>query len=48
MLLLITFLISFSNILRKIIEQNVLGVSYNSLLGFGIMIDDNFLKWEGQ
>ena len=29
-------------------EQNVLGVSYNSLLGFGIMIDSDFLKWEGQ
>ena len=28
--------------------QNVLGVSYNGLLGLGIMIDVDFLKWEDQ
>jgi len=28
--------------------QNVLEVLYNGLLGFGIMIDIDFLKWEGQ
>jgi len=27
-------------------EWKVLKVSYNGLLGFGIIIDDNFLKWD--
>ena len=29
-------------------DQNILEVSYDSLLDFGIIIDINFLKWEGQ
>ena len=41
---LIAFLISFSNIFRRIMGWNVLEVSYNDLLGFGIIIDIDFLK----
>jgi len=29
-------------------NQNILGESYEDLLGFRIMIEANFLKWEGQ
>ena len=37
---------SFPIILRRMMSQNVLGVLYNGLLGFGIMINIDFLKWE--
>jgi len=39
-----TFSISFSTILRRIIDQKVLGILYKDLYGFGIMIDVDFLK----
>ena len=43
-----TFLISLPNILRSIIGWKDLGWSYDCLLGLGITIVDNFLKWLGQ
>ena len=39
---------SFPIVLRKKMGQNVLEIPYNSLLGFGIIINVNFLKWKGQ
>ena len=35
---------SFPNILRRTISQNILRESYEGLLGFGVMIEVNFLK----
>ena len=43
-LLLTTFSMSFPIILRRTMGQNILEVSYDSLLDFGIIIDINFLK----
>ena len=43
-LLFIAFLISFPIVLRRIMGQNVLEISYNGLLGFGIIIDIDILK----
>ena len=45
-LMLIDFSISFPNMLRRIIDQDVLGILYNGLLGFGIIIDVDFLKYD--
>jgi len=42
--LLIAFLISFLIVLSSTMGQKDLGVLYEDLLGFGIMIDKNFLK----
>ena len=44
--MLIDFSISFPNMLRRIIDQDVLGILYNGLLGFGIIIDVDFLKYD--
>ena len=41
-----TFLISFPSILRKTIGWNVLGLLYDGLLDFGMIIDIKFLKCE--
>ena len=38
---------SFFSILRRMISQNILGESYNALLGFGIIKID-ILKYEDQ
>ena len=46
--LLMTFLISFSNVFRRTIGLSILEKSYNTLLSFRMMIDDDFLKWSGQ
>ena len=43
-----TFLISLPSVLSKTIGLNVFVESYNTLLGFGIMIDNDILKWDGQ
>jgi len=42
-----TFSMSFSIVLRRIIGLKNLGESYDSLLSFGMMINMNTLKWEG-
>ena len=47
-LLSITFLISFPKVLRSIIGLKDLGKSYDSLLGFGIIMDMDILKWDSQ
>ena len=47
-LLLITLSINLPNILRRIIGQKILGVLYKDLLDFGIIIDIDFLKCDGQ
>ena len=47
-LLPITFLISFPIVLRRIIGLKDLEELYNSLLDFGMIIDVNTLKWDGQ
>jgi len=39
---------SFPSVLKRIIGKNVFGELYASLLGLGIMINVNFLKYEGQ
>ena len=39
---------SFSIVLRKTIGLKDLGELYNSLLGLGITMDMEVLKWEGQ
>jgi len=39
---------SFPSILKRIIGQNVLGELYASLLYLKIIINVNFLKYEGQ
>ena len=44
----ITFLISFPMVLRRTIGLNVLEELYASLLDFGITINEEILKWEGQ
>ena len=44
----ITFLISFPSMLRSTIGLKNLGESYTVLLGFGITIVIEFLKWLGQ
>ena len=43
-----TFLINLPTVLSKTISQNDLGESYEDLLGLGIMIIVDFLKWDGQ
>ena len=47
-LLLMTFSISFPNMLRRIIEQNIFGKLYTSLFDLGMIINVKFLKCEGQ
>jgi len=47
-LLLITFLINLPNVLRRTMGQNIFELLYKDLLGFGIMIDIDFLKWDVQ
>ena len=39
---------SLLGVLRKMIGLKALGVLYNSLLGFGMIIVIDVLKWEGQ
>jgi len=39
---------SFPSVLRRTIGQNVLGLLYNSLLSFKMIINNNFLKCEDQ
>jgi len=43
-----TFLISFPKVLRSTIGLKDLGKLYNTLLGFGITMVIEFLKWLGQ
>jgi len=43
-----TFLISFSKLLRRIMGLKDLGESYNSLLGLGMIIVDEVLKCKDQ
>jgi len=43
-----TFSISFFKIFRRTMQQNILGESYNTLLGLGMIMKDNFLKWDCQ
>ena len=43
-----SFSMSFSNVLRRTIGQNIFGKSYNTLLGFGIIIKVDILKCNGQ
>jgi len=40
------FSMSFSKVLMRIIEQNILGELYNALLGFGMIIEVDILKWD--
>ena len=47
-LLLIMFLISFFSILRRTIEQKTLGILYKDLKDFGMIIDNDILKCDGQ
>ena len=47
-LLPMTFLMSLSGILSKTIGLNAFRESYDILFGFGIIMDKNVLKWEGQ
>ena len=42
-----TFLISFPNILRRTMGLNDFGESYNFLLGLGMMIVNEDLKYNG-
>jgi len=39
---------SFPNVLRRIIGQNIFGESYNTLLGFGMIIKVDILKCNSQ
>ena len=41
-----TFSISLTKVLRRIMGLNAFGESYNILLGFGITIVVEILKWE--
>jgi len=43
-----TFSMSFPDVLRRTIGLNTLGELYNSLLGLGMMINVDTLKYEGQ
>ena len=43
-----TFSTSFPMVLRKMIGLKDLGESYNFLLGLGIIMNVEFLNWEGQ
>ena len=43
-----TFSISFSKVFRRIMEQNILGESYDTLLSLWMIIENDFLKWDGQ
>jgi len=47
-LLLITFLMSFPRVLKRMMGQKVLGESYEALLGLGITMVMDCLKWIGQ
>ena len=44
----INFSISLLSMFKRIIGLNILGVLYNILLGLGMMIDIDSLKWHGQ
>jgi len=44
----ICFLISFLKVFRRTMSQKILGESYNALFSFGIIIEVNILKWNGQ
>ena len=46
-LLLITFSISLPSIFKRIMGLNILEVLYNALLGLGMIIDIDSLKWDG-
>ena len=43
-----TFLISFPSMFRRAMDLKAFGKSYDSLLGFGMMIDVEILKYEDQ
>ena len=43
-----TFLISFSKVFGRMMGLNILGKSYDTLLDFGMMIEDDSLKWVSQ
>jgi len=43
-----TFSISFSKVLRRMIGLNIFGESYTALLGFRMIIDNDFLKCVSQ
>lgn len=43
-----TFSINFSNVSRRTTGLNIFEESYNVLLGFGMIIENNSLKWAGQ
>jgi len=47
-LLPITFSISLPSIFKRMMGLNVLGVLYNALLGLGMMMNIDSLKWDGQ
>ena len=47
-LLTINFSINLSSVFKRMIGLNDLGVLYNALLGFGMMIVVEDLKWVGQ
>jgi len=44
----ITFLINLPSVFKRTIGLNIFGVSYDSLLGLGIMIDVDVLKYDSQ
>jgi len=43
-----TISINFFNVSRRTTGLNIFGELYNVLLGFGMMIENNSLKWVGQ
>ena len=43
-----TFSISFSKMLRRMMGLNIFGKSCEALLGFGMIIDNDSLKCVGQ
>jgi len=45
---LMAFLISFPSMFRRTMDLKAFGKLYDSLLGFGMMIDVKILKYEGQ
>ena len=47
-LILIAFLINLPSVSRSTMGQKTLELLYNSLLGFGMIIDMDFLKYNSQ
>ena len=43
-----TFSMSLPSVFKRVIDQNILGVLYEALLGLGMIIEDNILKCNGQ